>query len=57
MTAPEKMTPQEHTAAMIDRLEALIPLLAGATHLYNPSTLCVSEPEGGERVCPKLSWN
>ena len=34
MTAPERMTPQEHEAAMIDRLEALIPLLAGATH-YN----------------------
>ena len=47
MTAPEKMTPEEHELAMIDPLEALVPLLAGATQ-YTPSPLCVSEPGGGE---------
>ena len=47
MSAPEKMTPEEHKDAMIDPLEALVPLLAGATH-YTPSPLCVSEPGGGE---------
>lgn len=34
----------EHKDAMIDPLEALVPLLAGATH-YNPSPLCVDDPK------------
>ena len=48
MTAPEKMTPKEHESAMSESLEALVPLMAGATY-FGPSALCVSD-RGGESL-------
>ena len=45
MTAPEKMTPEEHTSAMTEPLEAMVPLMAGAMY-FGPTALCADFSEG-----------
>ena len=45
MTAPEKMTSEEHEGAMTTPLEIMVPLMAGAMY-FGPTSLCVSDQKG-----------